>query len=143
SARARCASSRTASTKGDERIRTMTIRSLMSRGPAALLLLLSISALHAQAPAPTTSSTTRPYVETLASEGFGGGEAGSKGEQQAGDYIAAQLARLGARPLPGRQDVFMPFDFTAGSRDGGSQLSTGSQRFSAPADIVALSFSDD
>jgi Zn-dependent M28 family amino/carboxypeptidase len=115
----------------------------MSRGPAALLLLLSISALHAQAPAPTTSSTTRPYVETLASERFGGREAGSNGEQQAGDYIAAQLARLGARPLPGRQDVFMPFDFTAGSRDGGSQLVVGSQRFAAPDDVVALSFSDD
>jgi hypothetical protein len=62
---------------------------------------------------------------------------------RAGDYIAAQLARLGAQPLPGRQDMFMSFDFTAGSRDGGSQLSMGTQRFTAPTDVVALSFSDD
>jgi len=115
----------------------------MKKAPIFVLLGLSIAALSAQAPAPATATGTRSYVETLASERFAGREAGSSGEQQAGDYIATQLARIGARPLPGRQDVFMSFDFTAGSRDGGSQLSAGSQRFSAPADVVALSFSDD
>jgi len=115
----------------------------MKKAPIFVLLALSVAALSAQAPAPATATGTRSYVETLASEKFAGREAGSTGEQQAGNYIAAQLARIGARPLPGRQDVFMSFDFTAGSRDGGTQLSTGSQRFSAPADVVALSFSDD
>jgi Zn-dependent M28 family amino/carboxypeptidase len=117
----------------------------MKKAPILVLLALSAAALWAQAPAPapSTATSTRSYVETLASERFAGREAGSTGERQAGDFIAAQLARIGARPLPGRQDVFMSFDFTAGSRDGGSQLSTGSQRFSAPADVVALSFSDD
>jgi len=115
----------------------------MKKAPIFVLLALSVAALSAQTPAPATATGTRAYVETLASDGFAGREAGSTGEQQAGDYIAAQLARIGARPLPGRQDVFMSFDFTAGSRDGGSQLSSGSQRFSAPADVVALSFSDD
>ena len=37
----------------------------------------------------------------------------------------------------------MSFEFTAGSRDGGSQLVMGNQRFTAPDDVVALSFSDD
>jgi Zn-dependent M28 family amino/carboxypeptidase len=106
-------------------------------------LCLSAAALSAQAPAQTTAPGTRAYVETLASEQFAGREAGSPGERRAGDYIAAQLARLGARPLPGRQDMFMSFDFTAGSRDGGSQLVVDSQRFNTPADVVALSFSDD
>ena len=115
----------------------------MKKAPIFVLLALSVAALSAQAPAPATATGTRAYVETLASDRFAGREAGSAGEQQAGDYIAAQLARIGARPLPGRQDVFMSFDFTAGSRDGGSQLSSGSQRFSTPADVVALSFSDD
>ena len=115
----------------------------MKKAPIFVLLALSVAALSAQTPAPATATGTRAYVETLASDRFAGREAGSTGEQQAGDYIAAQLARIGARPLPGRQDVFMSFDFTAGSRDGGSQLSLGSQRFSAPADVVALSFSDD
>ena len=108
-----------------------------------IALCLSAAALSAQAPAQTTAPGTRPHVETLASSQFAGREAGSPGERQAGDYIAAQLARLGARPLPGRPDMFMSFDFTAGSRDGGSQLAVGSHRFTAPADVVALSFSDD
>ncbi len=109
----------------------------------SVLFALSVAALSAQTPAPTVAPKTRPYVETLASERFAGREAGSTGERQAGDYIAAQLARLGAKPLPGRQDVFMSFEFTAGSRDGGSQLVIGNQRFAAPEDVVALSFSDD
>jgi Zn-dependent M28 family amino/carboxypeptidase len=109
----------------------------------SVLLGLSVAALSAQSPAPAVASKTRSYVETLASERFAGREAGSTGERQAGDYIAAQLARLGAKPLPGRPDVFLSFDFTAGSRDGGSQLMIGNQRFAVPDDVVALSFSDD
>jgi Zn-dependent M28 family amino/carboxypeptidase len=110
--------------------------------PAICLLIgLSVSALSAQAQ--STATGTRSYVETLASEKFAGREAGSDGEKQAADYIAAQLARIGARPLPGRNDVFMSFEFTAGSRDGGSQLTVGTERFAASTDVVALSFSDD
>jgi len=123
----------------------MTMRS-WPRGltPALYIAIgLSVATLSAQTPAPATASQTRAYVETLASEKFAGREAGSIGERGAGDYIAAQLARLGARPLPGRQDMFMSFEFTAGSRDGGSQLAMGNQRFTAPDDVVALSFSDD
>jgi hypothetical protein len=53
-----------------------------------------------------------------------------------------QLARIGARPLPGRADLFMPFEFTAGSRDGGSRMTIGGRAFSGQ-DVRALSFSDD
>ena len=101
-----------------------------------------------------TSSKTRPHVQTLASERFDGREAGSSGERLAGDYIAQQLARLGAKPLPGRRDMFASFEFTAGSKDGGSIVrvergaaSAGalppSTTFQERADIQALSFSDD
>jgi Zn-dependent M28 family amino/carboxypeptidase len=125
----------------------MTMRSSASRGfrPALIVALgVAVSALSARIPAQTTTaSNTRAHVETLASEQFAGREAGSTGERQAGEYIAAQLARLGARPLPGRADMFISFDFTAGSRDGGSQITVGTQTFAAPSDVVALSFSDD
>ena len=62
--------------------------------------------------------------------------AGSEGERLAAEYIAAQLARVGARPLPGESDMFVPFEFTAGSRDGGSRISIardggGTQAFAA------------
>ena len=120
---------------------------MKTRGKAALSILVGLSAvslLSAQAPAPVTSApTTRSYVETLASEKFGGREAGSAGERQAGDYLANQLARLGAQPLPGRKDLFHQFEFTAGSRDGGTRVAVGTQRFEGTADVAALSFSDD
>ena len=54
--------------------------------------------------------------------GSGGARRVSDGERLAGDYIAAQLARVGAKPLPGKADMFLPFEFTAGSRDGGSKI---------------------
>src|SRR3954447_25552890 len=74
------------------------------------------------APASAQTSKTRDHVQTLASERFGGREAGTDGERLAGDYIAAQLTRAGAKPLPGKADMFEPFQFTAGSRDGGSTI---------------------
>jgi hypothetical protein len=94
-------------------------------------------------PAAAQTSATRTHVQTLASEKFAGREAGSTGERLAADYIASQLSRLGAMPLPGRGDMFVPFTFTAGSRDGGSRAVVGSTTFSTTKDVIALSFSDD
>jgi hypothetical protein len=103
------------------------------------LLVAAASATSSQ----SSSSATRTHVETLASERFAGREAGSAGERLAGDYLAAQLARLGAKPLPGRMNMFVPFEFTAGSKDGGSQLRIGGATFNAPQDVLAVSFSDE
>ena len=121
--------------------------STFPRRTAALAVLLALSA----APIPAQqkpSSSARTHVQTLASAAFEGREAGTNGERRAGDYIAAQLARIGARPLPGRDNMFVPFAFTAGSRDGGSRVAVqgtaGSSRtFADAADVLALSFSDD
>ena len=44
---------------------------------------------------------------------------GSNGERLASDYIVAELQKIGAKPLPGQRDYRLPFDFTAGTRDGG------------------------
>ena len=114
------------------------------------LLLLVAVALLVAAPASTQTSTaskTRAHVEVLASDRLEGRMAGSPGERLAADYIAAQLAQLGARPLPGHRDMFETFEFTAGSRDGGSRLSFTigggpGLDFDAP-EVQALSFSDD
>ena len=99
-------------------------------------------------PRPLPRLAAKAHVEFLASDKLEGREAGSPGERLAADYLTAQLARIGARPLPGRSDMFMPFEFTAGSRDGGSRITltagAGPARtFSAPRDVQALSFSDD
>src|SRR4051812_20874058 len=99
-----------------------------------LSFLLATTALSAQT---TVASKTKAHVEYLASDRLEGREAGTPSERLAGDYIAAQLARVGANPLPGHADMFEPFEFTAGSRDGGSTIN-GSRD-----GIQALSFSDD
>src|SRR5687768_18391384 len=90
----------------------------MKRHRYLFLTALVAGAVAAPAAQVTTTSPTRAHVETLASEKFGGREAGSDGERLAAGYIAAQLQRIGARPLPGRRDMLQAFEFTAGSRVG-------------------------
>ncbi|MBI3050687.1 MAG: M20/M25/M40 family metallo-hydrolase [Acidobacteria bacterium] len=106
----------------------------------ALALLVSATASLAQT---AVGADTRPHVEFLASDKLEGREAGSPGERLAADYLAAQLTRIGARPLPGRTDMFLPFEFTAGSRNGGSRLTIAGRTFAARIEVQALSFSDD
>ena len=112
---------------------------------AALLVALG-SALSAQGPA--VGSQTRAHVVALASERLEGRQTGSNGERLASEYLSSQLQRMGARPLPGRSDFLLPFEFTAGSRDGGSTTTIRNTRsgvtvsFDRPSDIRALSFSD-
>src|SRR5438105_2666931 len=94
------------------------------------------------------TATTRTYVTTLASEKFEGRLTGSNGERLASEYLVSQLRRMGAKPLPGATDFLLPFDFTAGARDGGSTTTITDTRtnnarsFTARTDIQALSFSD-
>ena len=91
------------------------------------------------------STGTRAHVEALASDRLDGRLTGSAGERLASEYLVGQLQRIGARPLPGRDEFRLPFEFTAGARDGGSTLTVSSQQpvtFSKRTDVRALSFSD-
>jgi hypothetical protein len=107
-----------------------------------IILFLATTAAFAQT---ATQSRTRTHVQTLASEKFEGRMAGSPGERLAADYIARELKRIGAQPLPGTNEYFQPFEFTAGTRDGGSSVTVqtpgGTRTFAAPQ-VQALSFSD-
>ena len=94
-----------------------------------------------------TPSKTRAHVQALASERFEGRLAGTNGERLAADYIVSELQKIDAKPLPGRSDFRLPFEFTAGTKDGGSMISVrlkanASRTFAAPRDVRALSFSD-
>src|SRR5207237_871605 len=112
-----------------------------------LLVVVVVFSTAVSAQQTAVASRTRPAVEFLASDRLEGRDTGSPGERMAGDYIAMQLARAGAKPLPGHRDMFMPFEFTAGTRDGGSTLTIrgggGQQRFRGSEQVQALSFSDD
>ena len=94
----------------------------------------------------STPSKTRAHVEALASPRLEGRLTGSAGEQLAGDYLVSQLQKIGAKPLPAQADYRIAFDFTAGTRDGGSAITIaapgGPRTFSTRFDVQALSFSD-
>ncbi len=112
----------------------------------ALAVLLASGAAHAQT-AVAVQSPTRAHVERLSSDALEGRLAGSPGEKLAADYLVRELQRIGARPLPGQADFRMPFNFTAGSKDGGSTITVtraggAPQTFSTSAQVQALSFSD-
>jgi hypothetical protein len=82
-----------------------------------MIAVLSASVASAQA-----VSKTKAHVETLASPRLEGRLAGSNGEKLASDYIASELQKIGAKPLPGKTDLRLPFEFTAGTKDGGSSI---------------------
>ena len=125
---------------------------------SALIVIWSGLAVHGA----DTPSKTRAHVEALSSERLEGRLTGSAGERLASDYLVTQLKQIGARPLPGEADYRLPFDFTAGTRDGGTSLSITATRSpaspapAAPVDtsrvngtavtgrerVQALSFSD-
>jgi Zn-dependent M28 family amino/carboxypeptidase len=109
--------------------------------------IVALAATSALAQSPPPASPTRPHVQTLASEKFEGRQAGSSGERLAAEYIARELTRIGARPLPGQKDLFHTFAFTAGTKDAGSTIAVmtpGStpQMFLTTQHVQALSFSD-
>jgi hypothetical protein len=118
----------------------------MTRLQVAALAVALSTVVHAQAPRP--DSRTRAHVTTLASDRFGGRLAGSDGERLASDYLTSELRRIGAQPVPGASSFLLPFDFTAGTRDGGSTTTLTDTRsgirypFETRADVQALSFSD-
>ena len=90
------------------------------------------------------ASRTKPHVVALASDRLEGRLTGSNGERLASEYLMSQLKRIGAKPLPGKSDFRLPFEFTSGTRDGGSSISLGNgSGRSSRADVQALSFSDD
>jgi hypothetical protein len=103
---------------------------------SAVSAVVFVAALDAQA------SKTRTHVETLASNRLEGRLAGSNGERLAGDYLVSELQKIGAKPLPGQSDFRLPFQFTAGTKDGGSTITIGGRPFNTQADVRALSFSD-
>ena len=117
---------RTQNTRNTQRLLFSAISALI------VVLAVALPGLDAQA------SKTRAHVEALASPRLEGRLAGTNGERLASDYLAGELQKIGAKPLPGQQDFRLPFVFTAGTKDGGSTV----QFDSASRKARALSFSD-
>jgi hypothetical protein len=110
---------------------------------SALIVTALLAVPHAQGVAQQSKATsTRTHVEALASPALEGRLTGSNGERLASDYLAAQLEKIGAKPLPGQKDYRVAFDFTAGTRDGGSSVAVAGRTYTGRSDVQALSFSD-
>src|SRR4051794_37495151 len=106
------------------------------------IVVVALSAVILVTPRAAAAQTrTKAHVETLASPRLEGRLAGSNGEKLASDYITGELKKMGAKPLPGLTDFLVPFEFTAGTRDGGSSITVGGATIAAPS-VRALSFSD-
>jgi Zn-dependent M28 family amino/carboxypeptidase len=119
-----------------------------TRNILAAALVALLAGCGAAPPSPEATSKTKQHVAALASDLGEGRLTGSPGEARAAEYLVAQLKRIGALPLPGRGDYRLPFQFTAGAHDGGSSVAASrpgarDETFAAPADVLALSFSDD
>lgn len=125
-------------------------RTPFARRCATVALALSLLATAAQLSADEASTTATAELERrvgyLASEELGGRLTGTEDEREAADFLARELTALGARPLQGEHDFLLGFEFTAGSRDGGSSISVGSAgdapSWADTAHVRALSFSD-
>ena len=120
----------------------MIVRNLAQAGTlAAVSLLAPLAVAEPAAVLPRT-------VRLLASDDFAGRMTGSEGETKTTRYLVAELERLGARPLPGKEGLLLPFEFTSGSSDAGSSLEiaaveqTAAETFRGVERIQALSFSD-
>ena len=131
----------------------LTILAVMANmAVIAVMAVLAPATATAQGAAATaTAARTKAHVMALASDQMDGRLSGTDGERAAGDYLIAELRRIGAKPLPGMTDFRSAFEFTAGTKDGGTTLTltcvtTGgacaATSFSTDKDIRALSFSD-
>ena len=120
---------------------------------AAVAVLSALVISATSAPQRGTTSRTEGHVEVLASEALEGRLTGTIGAQRAADYIIDELRKIGAEPLPGRDDLRIPFEFTAGVSDGGSSLTMLTvptttaagdhpRRWEETGSVRALSFSD-
>ena len=124
----------------------MKLRRPLSAQRIFLSAVLAVTSLLVSA----QTSKTRTYVETLASPRFEGRLAGSDGEKLASEYIIGELKKIGAKPLPGKADFREPFEFTAGTKDGGSTITLvhtppkneSGANAAGSGSVRALSFSD-
>jgi len=120
----------------------------MTRGSRVALqaacTLLLVSGFAASLSASTES--LRKDVGFLASDAIDGRLTGTEGEAQARDYLITRLEALGVQPLPGVDSLTFPFDFTAGTNDGGSVLTLKagdvSDEWTGTDKFQALSLSD-
>lgn len=120
------------------RISTRVPRTALAGGMALLLVAPVLAGPQAD-----PEQSLRAHVTVLAGDELAGRLTGSPGAERAADYLVEQLVAIGAQPLPGQESMRLPFDFTAGVRDGGSAIELGGENWSSELHVQALSFSEE
>jgi hypothetical protein len=122
----------------------------MCSGDARLRLVVGLSVLLAVTPAAWAAvDTLKKHVEFLASDELEGRMTGSEGERRAAEYLAGELEKMGAVPLPGAKGFVREFEFSAGTTDTGSSWTVRLPDIEKPEiwkgidQVRALSFSGD
>jgi len=118
----------------------------MTRIHSTLGVILAFVTLAAAPALQASTESLRADVTYLASDALDGRLTGTEGEAQASDYLISRLEALGVRPLAGSNSLVQPFDFTAGTNDGGSTLTLAAEGspelWSGTDKVQALSLSD-
>lgn len=116
----------------------------LSAGFVSVAALALPTMLSSQAGAPLPApAPLDAHVRYLASDSLEGRLTGSPGEELAADYLISQLRSIGAVPLPGRDSFLHSFDYTSGSKDGGTTIEIGGgARIEGTDRIQALSLSE-
>ncbi len=103
---------------------------------------LPLAAGLASAAFAQTPDEVRTDVLALTAPGTAGRAVGSEGAAQARRYLVAELEAMGARPVPGRGDLAVPFEFVSGVEDEGSSFRVGGHQRFGSDQVRALAFSE-
>ena len=103
---------------------------------------LAAAVLTAVPASAQTPEAAREDVAALTAPGTGGRAVGSPGAAVARRYLTSELAAAGARPLPGRDGLGIPFRFISGVEDLGSSLRAGGHKRFGSDQVRALAFSE-
>jgi hypothetical protein len=106
-----------------------------------VFLSLDLAEVNAPRPASEATDAVRRDIDWLASDERQGRGVGTRGIDEAADYLVARFERLGLRPLPGQDDYFQLFEVSAPARlNPATRLST-SRELTLEQDFVPMSLS--
>ena len=117
---------------------------LAAAGLASGLLLapLAPSPAFGQTPEDRTPEDLRTDVAALTGPGTEGRAVGTPGAAAARRYLMSELDAAGARPLPGQEELGVPFRFISGVEDLGSRLRAGGHKQFGSDQVRAFAFSE-
>jgi hypothetical protein len=108
---------------------------------ASVFMSLDLASVNAPRPLSEATEAARRDIEWLASDERQGRGVGTRGLDEAADYLVARFERLGLQPLPGQPDYFQHFEVSAPARLNRSTRLATSRDLVLEQDFVPMSLS--